>query len=432
LGDSGSGDLNQLAVRDSMGRFVGSNKPDILLHMGDIAYSSGTDLEFQFRHFAVYQDTLRNTVMWPTMGNHEGVSSNSATESGPYYDAFALPRRAEAGGLASGTEAYYSFDYANVHFVVLDSHETSRSPTGAMLRWMRDDLAATDQDWIIAFWHHPPYTKGSHDSDAETQLIEMRENALPILEAAGVDLVLAGHSHIYERSYLVNGAYDTPTTSAGRIVDSRSGQNDGGGPYIKNFGQNANEGAVYVVAGHGGASLGRHGTHPLMYFTERRFGSCLMTVDGLEVSIVNVRSDGVVTDHFAMRKREPDGGIGVVDAGVADAGVMDAGVPDGGAPDAGARDAGVTDAGSNDAGTRDAGLLDAGTLVDAGVANEDGGTDPADAGNSDVDASVAARSSGGCGCSSGGGSADLSVALALAALWLWGKRTMRRRREKKE
>ena len=50
---------------------------------------------------------------------------------------------AEAGGVASGTEAYYSFDYANVHFIVLDSHDSPRSPGGAMLTWMKADLAAT-------------------------------------------------------------------------------------------------------------------------------------------------------------------------------------------------------------------------------------------------------------------------------------------------
>jgi len=44
--------------------------------------------------------------------------------------------------------------------------------------------------WIIAFWHHPPYTKGSHDSDTEGELIDMRQNALPILEALRLGLLL--------------------------------------------------------------------------------------------------------------------------------------------------------------------------------------------------------------------------------------------------
>src|SRR4029450_1136767 len=120
--------------------------------------------------------------------------ADSPTQTGPYYDIFTLPRNAEAGGVASGTEAYYSFDYGNIHFICLDSFDTPRSATGAMAQWLQRDLADTTQDGIIAFWHHPPYSKGSHDSDTQTPLIEMRQNFLPILEAGGVDLVLSGHS----------------------------------------------------------------------------------------------------------------------------------------------------------------------------------------------------------------------------------------------
>jgi len=343
LGDSGTGSTGQIGARDAMLAEAGSRRPDLLLHMGDIAYTEGTDLQFSSFFFTIYQSILRHTVTWPAMGNHEGVSADSATQKGPYYDAFVLPKAGEAGGLPSGTEAYYSFDYANVHFVVLDSHESPRAPDGAMLRWMKDDLAATDQDWIVAYWHHPPYTKGTHDSDAEGQLVDMRENALPILEAAGVDLVLTGHSHIYERSYLVDGAYDTPTTAAGHIKDGRP---DGG--YQKRAGRNAHDGAIYVVAGHGGAGVGRMGTHPLMAITEDRHGSCLVDVDGFEITLRNVRADGVVSDVFTLRKPAPpasDGGT--PDAGGADGGPPDAGQPDAGAPDAGAPDAGAADAGTD-------------------------------------------------------------------------------------
>jgi 3',5'-cyclic AMP phosphodiesterase CpdA len=208
-----------------------------------------------------------------------------------------LPSDGRAGGLPSGTEAYYSFDYANVHFVVLDSHESPRSVGGAMLDWLEADLAATAQDWIIAYWHHPPYTKGSHDSDDESQLIQMRENALPILEEYGVDLVLAGHSHIYERSYLVGGAYDTPTRAAGHIIDGGDGRVDGDGAY-----QRVGPGALYVVAGHGGASVGGSADHPLMFFSERAQGSCLIDVEGDRLTLRNIRYDGVETDVVTLER----------------------------------------------------------------------------------------------------------------------------------
>ena len=85
-----------------------------------------------------------------------------------------------------------------------------------MYQWLCADLAATDQDFIIAFWHHPPYTKGSHDSDNAIDsngiMQEMRERFLPVLDAYGVDLVLTGHSHSYERSLLLHDHYGVSST----------------------------------------------------------------------------------------------------------------------------------------------------------------------------------------------------------------------------
>ena len=313
VGDSGTGGSKQLIVRDSMQKYTQNQKIDFFVHVGDMAYSDGKDHEFQNHFFNVYQDILRNTVVWPAMGNHEGYTSNSSKQTGPYYDAYVLPKAAEAGGVASGTEAYYSYDYGNVHFVVMDSYETSRKPSGAMLTWLKNDLAATRQPWLIAYWHHPPYTKGSHDSDTEYNLIDMRKYALPILEAHGVDLVLTGHSHIYERSYLIHKAYETPSFSKGKIKDKGDGRLHGSGPYKKAH-RKAFDGAVYVVAGHGGAGVSQIGTHPLMYFVEQANGSCIVDVEGNKLTLRNLRHDGVVTDHFTIVKGKalvlsaPDGG----------------------------------------------------------------------------------------------------------------------------
>ena len=297
VGDSGTGGSRQAQVTDAMLADVGALPPDLFLHMGDMAYDRGTESEFDSRFFAMYREVLRHTVVWPTIGNHEGSSSSSTTQSGPYYEAYVLPGDGSAGGLASGTEAYYAFDWANVHFIVLDSHGSPRSRTGAMLRWLEEDLAATDARWIIAYFHHPPYTHGSHDSDVEGQHIDMRQNAIPILEAHGVDLVLGGHSQIYERSWLARGAYDTPTTAAGHIVDMGDGRTDGDGAY-----RSGAAGAVYVVAGHGGASVSGDADHPLMYFSEVAHGSCVLDVRGDVLELHNVRWDGAVTDHFTLVK----------------------------------------------------------------------------------------------------------------------------------
>ncbi len=309
VGDSGTGGEAQRAVRDAMLSHVGDEKPDVFIHLGDMAYRSGESLEFEFRFFDVYAPILRNTVVWPTLGNHEGRSSSASAQRGPYFDGFALPTRGECGGVASGTEAYYSFDFGNVHFIVLDSTGSPRGPEGEMLRWLRRDLAGSSADWMIAFWHHPPYSKGSHDSDRERELVEMRQSATPILEAAGVDLVLGGHSHAYERSFLIRRAAGARLEA--EILDGGDGRVEGDGAYRKARGAS---GAVYVVAGHGGAPVSLKGHHPLMRFVEAKNGSCLIDVEGDALTLTNLRADGQITDRFTILKgaaeapRSPSGG----------------------------------------------------------------------------------------------------------------------------
>jgi hypothetical protein len=269
LGDSGTADSSAMAVRDAYYNFTGTTHTNFWLMLGDNAYNSGTDTEYQTAVFNIYQTMLRKSVLWPTLGNHDGISADSATQTGPYYDIFKLPKSAEAGGLASGTEAYYSFDYANIHFICLESFETNRATGGPMMTWLQNDANSTNQPWIIAFWHHPPYTKGSHDSDTEIELMEMRQNALPILEQAGVDLVLTGHSHSYERTFLIDQHYGLSSTFSDSMKkDGGSGREDGSGAYKKpTLGLAPHEGAVYVVAGSSGQISGGALNHPAMYIS---------------------------------------------------------------------------------------------------------------------------------------------------------------------
>ncbi len=297
VGDSGNGSPGQYAVFDAMRAEVGDEPPDLFVHVGDMAYNDGTTGQFDVRFYGVYADLLENTVAWPAIGNHEGHTSDSGTESGPYYEGYVLPRAGEAGGIPSGTEAYYSFDYANVHFIVLDSYDSPRDPTGPMVRWLEMDLAAATADWIVAYWHHPPYTDGSH-VDSENEQQGMRRFVLPVLEAGGVDLVFGGHSHIYERSYLLHGGYHVGLpgpTATDAIVDMGDGRVAGDGPY-----QAVGDGAVYVVAGHGGAGVSGGASHPLMYFSEVANGSVLVDVSGDSLTLRNVRSDGVITDEATI------------------------------------------------------------------------------------------------------------------------------------
>ena len=306
IGDSGTGRRPQADVHEAMLNYVArEGRPlDFWIHVGDMAYGDGRDVEFQARFFESYEPTLRRLVCWPTMGNHEGHTSKGTSGIGPYYDAYVVPKRGEAGGLASGTEAYYSFDYANIHFICLDSHDLDRKPGGAMAKWLKADLEKADADWLIAFWHHPPYTKGSHDSEKERDLKEMREHIMPIIESGGVDVVLTGHSHIYERSMLMDGAYDDDKVVAEKVIlDDGDGDPAGDGAYRKSAGIHSHQGTVQVVAGHAGANLSRKGTMPVMKRTIVEYGSVLVDVDGDTLVARMIIRAGKMRDLFSIVKR---------------------------------------------------------------------------------------------------------------------------------
>ncbi len=305
VGDSGTGREPQHNVHTSTIDWVKQDgRPiDLYLHLGDMAYQRGRDVEFQTRFFEMYEPTLRNVVCWPTMGNHEGGTSKGTNGVGPYYDAYVCPTRGEAGGVPTGTEAFYSFDYGRIHFICLDSHDLDRKPTGLMARWLKLDMERTKADWIVAFFHHPPYTKGSHDSDREKQLIEMRQHIMPILESGGVDLVLTGHSHVYERSMLIDGAYATPTVAEGVVLEDIEGDPRTGEPYRKSAGLTPNSGNIQIVAGHGGASVSRKGTIPFMRKTIVEHGSVIIDVDGDTMKGTMINKFGEVRDVFGLVKR---------------------------------------------------------------------------------------------------------------------------------
>ena len=304
LGDSGTANANAQAVSSAYLSFTGSTHTNLWLMLGDNAYETGTDSEYQAAVFDMYPTILRKSVLWPTLGNHDTAQSANPPASLPYFAMFTLPTNAQAGGMASGTEKYYSFDYGNIHFICLDSMTSDRSSTGPMATWLRADLASSTRQWTIAFWHHPAYTKGSHDSDTELNLVEMRQTFLPILEEAGVDLVLAGHSHSYERSYLIDGHYGVSSTFTNAMKkDGGSGRADGTGAYTKpTFGPGMHEGAVYAVAGSSGQISGGLLNHPAMFISLNNLGSMVLDINGDTLDAKFLRENGTISDYFRIVK----------------------------------------------------------------------------------------------------------------------------------
>ena len=301
IGDSGTADENAIAVRDAFYDFNGGPQTDLWLMLGDNAYTFGTDSEYQRAVFEIYPDTLSTTPLYSTIGNHEVMTTGGT----PYYDIFTLPTMGEAGGIPSGTEAYYSFDYGNVHFICLDSEKASRAVNGAMYTWLETDLQANTQDWTVVFFHQPPYSKGSHDSDDlfETHIRDMRQNFTPLFDQYGVDFVFNGHSHSYERSYPVAGHTGKSNTFEESMkIHSGDGREDGDGAYQKMFSQVQDSGVIYTVAGSSGKISDGSLDHPVHYISLKELGSVVLDFNGERVDAKFITPDQGVRDYYTVEK----------------------------------------------------------------------------------------------------------------------------------
>jgi|SRR6266496_1885479 len=146
--------------------------------LGDHAYLRGTDAEFS----RCYEPTWgrHKARTHPTPGNHDYLTSHGR----PYFEYFG----AAAG---PGERGYYSFDLGAWHIISLNS--SVPAALSAQSKWLREDLAAHPVDCVLAYWHAPIYSSGPHAPD-----LTMRDT-WSILYKAGVDVVLNGHDHIYER-----------------------------------------------------------------------------------------------------------------------------------------------------------------------------------------------------------------------------------------
>ena len=297
LGDSGSGDERAEKVTDAFYRFNQGPGADLMLLLGDAAYDVGSDADYQKAFFEMYPHTLAITPVFSALGNHDTETDQGA----PYFEIFSLPVDGRSGGLGSGTENYYSFNFANIHFVALDTVVSDRSPGSDMYRWLVADLKANKQDWTVAFFHHPLYSKGRHDSDDKgSAMADMREHYTPVFETYGVDLVFSGHNHSYERSFPLFGHRGTTDTLLAHMkTDSGNGRIDGDGEYRKT---SASDGVIYIVAGSAGKAHEYPLNHPANYISMAELGSMVLDFDGNKLKATFVSPDPEAVDYFTVVK----------------------------------------------------------------------------------------------------------------------------------
>jgi hypothetical protein len=303
IGDFGNGSTTQLNVRNAFQTYAGTTPTNLWVWLGDDAYDLGTDAEFQSKVFAKYPDQFKSIPLFPSPGNHDYAqagykSTSSLTTNFPYFSIFSVPQNGESGGVASNTPKYYSYNYGNIHFISLDSYGALNNPGSPMYTWLNNDLAANTQRWTIAYFHHPPYTKGSHNSDTAVESKDIRTNIIPLLESYHVDVVLSGHSHDNERSYLIKGHYGIASTFTPAMKVSTATNN-----FIKTP---PYDGTVYVVCGTAGETgSGTQTGYPMpcMFYNNVTYAcSLVIDVNGDNLSCKYLASTGAIVDQLTITK----------------------------------------------------------------------------------------------------------------------------------
>jgi 3',5'-cyclic AMP phosphodiesterase CpdA len=220
---------------------------DVVLSLGDQS-EDDTEAQLQTNYFNGIQDVLRSTPLFTIAGNHEDHDGELN-----YKADFTLPVQGEAGGYPSGTEDYYSFTYGNIHFVGL-TVENNVSISGAQKTWLQNDLANNKSDWLIAYMHRPMHSAGYHPTDGDATALAMKANWLPLLEAAGVDLILSGHNHVYERTYLLdNLTGNSSSITAANKIDTALGRIGVDHAYQKESGR-PHQGEIFIECQGGGTA----------------------------------------------------------------------------------------------------------------------------------------------------------------------------------
>ncbi len=325
VGDMSKGNPLQIEMINAFHKNIDNNFIDGFVMLGDNAYENGYDMDYQLKFFDYYKNYIKNKTLWPVLGNHDYANNYNLriNHQLAYFDIFSLPQNAEMGGVASNTEMYYSFDYGNIHFIMLDSYglenvggnyyalyDTAFSP---QYLWLKNDLQNNTMPWTIVCFHHPPYCMGNHNSDIEQDLVNIRTNINPLLEKFNVDLVLCGHCHTYQRSNMIKNHFGLEPTfdSTIHIVQHTNGRYDGSPNscmYIKNNHSQKDTGTIYVVIGSGSAYPQAPNPawphNAMVYSNYLNNGSLYVTVEGneLQAKWISIDSSQYIKDQFTILK----------------------------------------------------------------------------------------------------------------------------------
>lgn len=338
VGDMASNRPEALAVAYQ----VDCAKPDFMIALGDIVYPGGRALQYFNHFFPVYNDVnesspktgaplMASVPVYPVIGNHDTEQQKLPAYPDAYscFHWFSVPKNGPGKGpwnaplgkdesaastfmQIAGAEYpamhFYSFDNGAAHFLVLDANKYSLDALPGVLPWIERDLLSSKQRWKIVCFHQPAFhTSREHYSEQRMRLLE------PLFEKAGVDLVLAGHVHNYQRSFPLRFEPNPEGPDKRGRVNGKLSLDDN----FDGVTRTKPRGIIHVVSGGGGAKLysvdlaktveilkKEHSENyqPLTakYVPDHGFTLIDLNADSLKVRQIN--AEGREVDNFLMTK----------------------------------------------------------------------------------------------------------------------------------
>lgn len=208
------------AVFDAISANDSFNSYDFIINVGDMTDNGKNYYQWQYALNSMVK-TFANTSMFMSAGNHEGGSYGMSK-----YFNYTQPSSVEYNSYGEALQDYYSFDYANAHFIVLDTNDTISSGLGEkQLEWLKEDFAAnTDSKWTFVAMHKSLYSTGAHANDKE--VVAMRAQLVPLFTEYGVDIVFGGHDHVYAEAVVSNTLYVTLGTVGTKFYEYTNDNNE--------------------------------------------------------------------------------------------------------------------------------------------------------------------------------------------------------------
>ena len=166
---------------------------EFIVNLGDyVNDNTNEEWDLYFEAFAPYNGAFTGV---PVAGNHDGNVTNKLNTF-CFQNTFCLDETDNR----SLEGVYYSFDYGNAHFAVLNTNDMYPM-SQAQKNWLRNDMNGSDATWKILLMHRSLYSAGKNINKPDT--VVMREVLLPIIDELGLDVVLSGHDHMYLRTDFV-------------------------------------------------------------------------------------------------------------------------------------------------------------------------------------------------------------------------------------